>query len=137
MNTALERRLPEDTRLALGRFLVKLRVARAAELARAGELHEAEAVLKQPCEAPHTPDELDLLARIAARQGRFKEACRLWEAALHQVPGNENYRHCLESLKPGKRFIRSIINSKDLLLSILVWTAAVCGIAVLVYSFRG
>jgi tetratricopeptide (TPR) repeat protein len=89
MNTALERRLPEDTRLALGRFLVKLRVARAAELARAGELSEAEATLKQRCDAPHTADELDLLARIATRQGRFEEACRLWEAALHQVPGNE------------------------------------------------
>jgi len=128
--------LPPETRTALQDCFAQIRLARATELAQSGRLLEAEAVLAQNGELPRNASELDLLARIAARQGRFDEARRRWGAAIQIEPGKEVYRQCLERLTPARRIIRLIVNSQDTLLNLLVWTTTAFAIAVLGYTFR-
>lgn len=128
--------LPTETRAALHNCFAKIRLARATELAQSGRLLEAEAVLAQNGELPRNASELDLLARIAARQARFDEARRRWNAAIQIEPGSETYRQCLKSLTPAKRIVRLIVHNQDMLLNLLVWTTIAFGVAVLVYSFR-
>jgi hypothetical protein len=126
-----------ETRTALQNCFAQIRLARATELAQSGRLLEAEAVLAHNGELPHHAGELDLLARIAARQGRFDEARPRWNAAIQIEPGNEIYHHCLENLTPARRIVRLIVNSQDTLLIILVWMTIAFGIAALFYAFRG
>ena len=128
--------LPTETRTVLQNCFAKIRLARATELAQSGRLLEAEAVLAQNGELPHHAGELDLLARIVARQGRFDEARRRWNAAIQIDPGNEIYRQCLEDLTPARRIVQLIVNSQDRLLNLLVWTTTAFAVAVLVYTFR-
>ncbi len=128
--------LPTETRTVLQNCFAKIRLARATELAQSGRLLEAEAVLAQNGEPPHHAGELDLLARIVARQGRFDEARRRWNAAIQIDPGNEIYRQCLEDLTPARRIVQLIVNSQDRLLNLLVWTTTAFAVAVLVYTFR-
>gem|GEM_PF-2045460 len=69
-----------------------LMVAQAAEWARQGNLNHAEAFLRplaQQLEA--SPYILDLLAKVLAQQGRFKEAKELWQRASAIQPDNENF----------------------------------------------
>lgn len=128
--------LPPETRTALQDCFAQIRLARATEFAQSGRLLEAEAVLAQNGELPRNANELDLLARIAARQGRFDEARRRWNAALQIEPENEIYRQCLEHLTPARRIVRLIVNAQDTLLNFLVWITIVFAVAVLVYTFR-
>jgi tetratricopeptide (TPR) repeat protein len=123
-------------RAALQDCFARIRLARATELAQSGRLLEAEAVLAQNGELPHSATELDLLARIAARQGRFDEARRRWDTATQIEPGNEIYRQCLEHLTPARRIARLIANSPDTLLSVLAWTTVAFAVAALIYAFR-
>jgi len=127
---------PTETRTALQNCFAQIRLARATELAQSGRLLEAEAVLAQNGELPRSARELDLLARIAARQGRFDEARRRWNAAIQTEPGNEIYRQCLEHLTPRRRIARLIVNSQGTLLNLLVWATIAFAVAVLVYTFR-
>lgn len=127
--------LPPETRTALQDWFAQIRLARATELAQSGRLLEAEAVLAQNGELPRNASELDLLARIAARQGRFDEARRRWNAAIQIDPGNEIYRQCLEHLTPARKIVRLIANSQDTLLNLLVWTTIAFAVAALGYSF--
>jgi len=128
--------LPTETRAALHNCFAQIRLARATELAQSGRLLEAEAVLAQNGELPRNASELDLLARIAAQQGRFDEARRRWNAAMQIEPGNEVYRQCLEHLTPARRIASLIAHHQDALLNIMVWTTIAFAIAVLVYTFR-
>ena len=128
--------LPTEARTALQNCFAQIRLARATELALSGRLLEAEAVLAQNGELPHHAGELDLLARIAARQGRFDEARQRWNAASRFDPGNEIYRQCLERLTPTNRIVRLILNSEETLLNLLAWTTIVFAVAVLVFAFR-
>ena len=130
-----EQQLPIEARTALEKCFAQIRLARATELAQSGRLLEAEAVLAQNGELPHNAGELDLLARIAARQGRFDAARRRWTAAIQIEPGNEIYRQCLEHLTPARRIGRLIANSQEMLLNILVWATIAFGIGVLVFTF--
>lgn len=132
----IQQLLPAETQTALQSCFTQIRLARATELAQSGRLLEAEAVLVQNGRLPHNASELDLLARIAARQGRFHEARRRWEAALQIEPGNEIYRQCLEHLTPARRIFRWIVNSQATLLNLLVWTTIALAAVVLLYSFR-
>lgn len=127
---------PEYPRKVLEEFFAKIRLARATELAQSGRLLEAEAVLAQNGELPHNASELDLLARIAARQGRFAEARRRWNAAIQIEPGNEIYRQCVEHLTPARKITRLIANSQGTLLSVLVWTTIAFAVGALVFTFR-
>ena len=95
----------------------QIRLARATELAQSERFLEAEAVLMPNGELPDNPRELDLLARIAARQGSFENARRLWNKALQYEPDNENYKHCLACLTPARRIPRLIERSLDTMLT--------------------
>lgn len=128
--------LPLETRTALQNCFTQIRLARATELVQSGRLLEAEAALAQNGEFPRNASELDLLARIAARQGRFDEARRRWNAAIQIEPGNEIYRQCLENLTPARRIVRLIVNSQGTLLFLLVWATIAFAVAVVVYAFR-
>jgi predicted Zn-dependent protease len=128
--------LPSETNIVFESCFAKIRLARATELAQSGRLLEAEAVLVQNDEVPESASELDLLARIAAKQGRFNEARRRWKAALQLEPQNDVYRQCLENLTPAKRIVRLITHHQDTLLNILVWTTIAFAVVVLVYVFR-
>jgi len=67
-------------------------LARAADLARAGRYAEAEALLQQELrDRKATPAILDLLARIHAQQGHWREAEAAWTQALQLRPANEMY----------------------------------------------
>ena len=81
----------------------QLRYARAVSLARAGHYLEAEGLLMPHGAMPATAGELDLLARIAARQGRFTSARRLWLAALEYAPDEAEYVECLQDLDLAER----------------------------------
>lgn len=78
-----------DLRETVAAFESRMRLARASEHAAAGRLFEAEALLAPPGgKQPGTWDEIDLLARIRVRQGKFTEAVRLWKQSL-AFPGHD------------------------------------------------
>ena len=129
--------MPSEMRNALHNCFAQIRLARATELAQLGRLREVEAVLVPNGEFPHNARELDLLARVAARQGRFDEARRRWNAALQIEPGNNDYRQCIEHLTPARRIVRLIANSHETLLNVLVWMTIAFAAAALIYTFRG
>jgi tetratricopeptide (TPR) repeat protein len=130
-----EQLLPSEVQIALQGCFAQIRLTRATELAQSGRYIEAEAILVQNTKLPDDPAELDLLARIAARQGRFDEARRRWNAAIQREPGNEIYKQCLERLTPARRIIRLIGNAQDTFLLILAWATVAFGMGVLVVTF--
>ena len=130
-----EQQLPTQARTALEKCFAQIRLARATELAQSERFFEAAAVLMPNAEYPDNPRELDLLARIAARQGSFEDARRLWNKALQYEPDNENYKHCLACLTPARRIPRLIERSLDTLLPILVWGTVALSIGAIVYCF--
>jgi hypothetical protein len=78
-----------DLREPVAAFESRMRLARASEHAAADRLFEAEALLAPPgAKQPGTWDEIDLLARIRVRQGKFTEAMQLWKQSL-RFPGHE------------------------------------------------
>jgi tetratricopeptide (TPR) repeat protein len=129
--------LPNETQTALQNCFAQIRLARATELAQSERLLEAEAVLAQNGELPRNASELDLLARIAARQGRFDEARRRWNAALQLEPSNTIYRQCIEQLTPARQVVRLLVHHHETLLNVLVWTTVAFAVAALIYAFRG
>jgi Flp pilus assembly protein TadD len=131
-----EQQLLSEHRVAIQNCVAAIRLARATELAQSGRLLEAEAVLVQDGELPSTANELDLLARIAARQGRFGEARRRWESAMQLDPGNAIYCQCLANLTPARRFASLLTHHQDTLLNVLVWTTIALAIAVLLHTLR-
>jgi hypothetical protein len=80
-------------------FSRRLRVARAAELAGAGRLLKAEALLCPTGSAPKNCEELDLLARILVRQKRFVEAHRVWRKAFERTQERERILGCVRALE--------------------------------------
>ena len=128
--------LTKGTQDALQTCFAQIRLARATELAQSGRLLEAEGVLTQNGNLPENASELDLLARIATRQGRFDEARRRWNSALQIDPKNEIYRQCIEQLTPTRRIVRLIVYHQDTLLSALVWTTIAFAASALVYTFH-
>ena len=96
MNTRLDERLNELRRLAK-QFDDRTKLARASELARDGRLLEAEGILCQGKGLPESVEELDLLARIHVRQGRFDDARRRWRDA-GKLDGSPSHAECIEIL---------------------------------------
>lgn len=131
-----ERLLPADARTALEKCFSQIRLARATELAQSRRFLEAEAVLVQNGEFPDDPRELDLLARIAALQGRFDDARRCWNAAMQKDPENETYRECVELLTTPRRIIRLITNSQDTMVIIVAWLMVAFAIGAIVFTFH-
>lgn len=113
-------------------YFAKIRLARATELAQSKRFIEAEAVLSPKGELTDNPCELDLLARIAAKQEQFAKARRLWEAALQKSPENEEYSECLERVRKWER-TSSLFDS---VLNYVVWFVVLFSIAAIVYVFK-
>jgi len=131
-----EQTLRAEARSVIERFFDDIRIARATELAQLDKFAEAEAALMNNGALPASARELDLLARIAARQARFEQARRLWNKALQLEPGNPLYRQCIASLTPTRRLARRIALHEGKLLNIVVFIIAIFAIAVLFFVFR-
>jgi hypothetical protein len=134
--TDIPQPLPPVTQTALQDCFARIRLARATELAQSGRLLEAEALLAQNGELPRNAGELDLLARIAARQARFDEARRRWSAALQLDPSNTTFRQCMEQLTPARRIVRLFVHHHESLLAIFVWFVVALAVATLIYVFQ-
>ncbi len=107
----------------------QMRFARAAELARSRRYLEAKHILSPNGKMPSEPRELDLLARIAAKQKQFDHARTLWEQALRRVPENGDFRRAIEhvgSAKRARQFRQTIA-----LVIITAIAAAIMGLIVL------
>ena len=98
MSEARER-LSTEVKDLTGEFSRRLRIAHAAELARAGRFLKAEAVLCPNGTAPKNWEELDLLARILVRQKRFVEAHRVWRKAFRRTQERERILGCVRALE--------------------------------------
>jgi hypothetical protein len=84
------RALPSQTELL--RFVDRLALARASELARAGGLREASRVLlEDPTLRKRSPEACDLLARICFRLGYHDNARFLWKRAVRLSGGAGPY----------------------------------------------
>jgi tetratricopeptide (TPR) repeat protein len=127
-----EQQLSEQARAALGDYFVKIRLARATELAQSKRFIEAEAILSPNCELTDNLNELDLLARIAAQQKQFAKARHLWEAALQKSPANEEYSACLERVRKWERASGLL----DSVLNYVIWLVVLFSIAAIVYVFK-
>jgi len=92
-----------ELRRTLNECFDQIRFARAAELARSRRYLEAEGLLAPNGHASSNPKELDLLARIAAQQGRFDQARRLWEAAFRISPNNSDYERAIQRAEAAER----------------------------------
>jgi hypothetical protein len=95
-----------QTRGILTECFRQMRFARAAELAKSCRYLEATVVLSPNGRLPIESRELDLLARIAARQKQFDKAAHLWELALQRSPENETYKKAIERTVTAKRTYR-------------------------------
>lgn len=81
---------------SLSELLGQVALSQAADLARAGNYLQAEALLADLLHEPEPPvAAIDLLARIRAQQGRLGEAEVLWRQALARDPGNETIHRAL------------------------------------------
>ncbi|WP_395745396.1 hypothetical protein [Prosthecobacter sp.] len=88
----------EVTRL-VRQFDERLRLARATELASCNRLLEAESLLCPGGAAAASVAELDLLARVHVKQGRFDAAKRRWEeAASRSTERAAEMERCLKAL---------------------------------------
>jgi hypothetical protein len=89
----------EISRLVL-KFDEQLRIFRASELAACNRLLEAAALLCPAGRNASSAAELDMLARINVRQGRFAEARKYWEQAITCDNGKKGeYVQCLKVLE--------------------------------------
>lgn len=81
----------------------QIALAQATELARAGKYVKAERLLNEMAQdATISSNALDLLARIRAQQGRFKEAETLWMQVLQREPSNRQAQAALHQVRHGR-----------------------------------
>lgn len=125
-----------EARTVIEKFFEDTRLARATELAQLDKFAEAEAALMQNGVLPENARELDLLARIAARQAHFEKARRLWNKAAQLDPENQAYKEYLASLTPVRRLGRIIATHEGKLLNIVVLVIVVFVICTLFFVFR-
>jgi len=121
---------------AIDRFDRKIQLARASELALAGRLLEAEALLVSKERFPNTWEELDLLARIRVREGKLADALKLWGRGATIPTHSSRARACMASLQnyAGAKFKR---DRQMFIVLWAVWSAAVFGVVTLVLkAFR-
>ena len=129
--------LPADAaRNVLVTFFDEIRLARATEMAQSERFADAEAVLMENGRLPETARELDLLARMAARQGRFAKARELWTKASQLEPQNPAYQQCIKSLTVGRQLARIIAAHEGKLWNLLIVAVVVFIGGLLVFVFR-
>jgi Uma2 family endonuclease len=110
LSTKLPGRPPVEDMISrpLRELLDQLIFAQAAELAARGDYTEAERLLKEEISAARRrPDVLDLLARIAAQQGKYSQAVDLWRQAARLAP---EYR---ERCEAGLTRIAILLNKQQ------------------------
>ena len=100
--TTEERRA--DIQQLTKRFDDRLRLSRASEMASWGRMLEAEALLCPERHLPMSADELDMLARIHVKQGRFDLARRRWEDAVKLGARRAEFEECLKALEDWLAF---------------------------------
>ena len=122
---------------AIDRFDRKIRLARASELALSDRLLEAEALLTSEERFPVTWDELDLLARIRVREGKFADALKLWNRGASMPTRSSGAHACIASLQnyAAAKFKR---DRRMFIVLWALWSCAVVGVVVifLVRGFR-
>jgi|688.fasta_scaffold224571_2 hypothetical protein len=133
MSTKVDERLSELRRLAK-QFDDRMKLARASELARDGRLLEAEGVLCQGKGLPQSVDELDLLARIHVRQGRYEDARRRWRDAA-KLDGGQSHDGCIEALDGWLEYRHKVVLWR---LTLAGWLIAATGatFALIHFGFR-
>jgi flagellar motor protein MotB len=89
----------DETLAQLSDCLSRLGWLQAAAAARSGDLNQAEAILQARSRQQPTPENLDLLARVLAQQGRLTEAEQAWKRVLHISPQHANARAGLERIE--------------------------------------
>lgn len=109
-------------------LLDQLTLARASELARAGQYAEAKKVLAASgAETESTPAALDLLARMRAQQGDLAGAEKLWTRASQLDPSNGAYStalRCAAALQqnPGRlRIALPLLACIVLAVTVFMW----------------
>ena len=120
---------------AIDRFDRKIQLARASELALSGRLIEAEALLMSKEQFPDTWEELDLLARIRVREGKFADALKLWSRCASMPTRSARASACIASLQnyASAKFRR---DRQIFMLLWALWSSAVVGV-VAVFLLRG
>lgn len=79
-------------------------IIQATKLARRGRYQQAQNLLASlPADKAHSPNVLDLKAKMLAQQGHFSEAEHYWQEALKHSPGNPSYRRALLCLSESGR----------------------------------
>src|SRR5688572_23819886 len=94
-----EQKWANQVRNTLTDYFEQIRFARAAELARHGHYLEAEALLCPLGALPENPNEIDLLARIAAQQRQYRRAEELWKRAVLKTGTGATFPLALEALE--------------------------------------
>ena len=117
------------------RFDRRMRLARASELALSGRLLEAETLLVSKEPFPNTWEELDLLARIRVREGKFAYALTLWNRGASMPTRSARARACIASLQDyaAAKFKR---DRQMFIVLWALWSSAVIG-TVAVVLLRG
>jgi len=94
---------PQEPSSSVRVLVSQIALAQATELARAGKYAESERLLNEMIQEPTVSSSaLDLLARIRAQQGRFKEAEALWTQVLEREPGNRQSQVALRQVRHGR-----------------------------------
>jgi hypothetical protein len=115
-------------------FETRLRLARAAELGLAGRLLQAESVLSPNGSLPDTSLELDMLARINVRQGRFSDALKRWREA-RLLSGKRSFESEIRTLLDYATTVNE--RRKRLLVTISsAWVIVVISLAILYLVHR-
>jgi len=97
---------------------------RAGELARRGDLLQAEDLLRTLSDRDNSrPEVLDLLARIYAQQSRIDQAQALWIKALQGDPSNIHFLSALKlcACLKKSRFEQFILRYLWVLLVVILW----------------
>ena len=103
--------------------LTQIQFEQALIHARNGELDIAENILRTNIEENADPNNLDLLARILARQGKVDQARSLWEKVLTINPGHKSAQDALEYLSSKAPYrTRIIYTTGKALIGIVVVT---------------
>lgn len=92
-------------RSAIAKFNDRQMLARASDLALAGHLVEAEALVRGDCEKRLTPAGFDLIARIRVSQGQFERAQEYWEKSLEEGGDKKQILNCLDTLADYQKLI--------------------------------
>jgi len=104
-------------RSILSEYVQGVRLARATDLAHSRRYLEAIALLAPQGDLPSSAKELDLLARIAARQRRYADAERYWRKASETTPDTADYR---EAAICAARAGRNLTQIKQVVLASLI-----------------